>query len=93
MTLTTDRSGKVRFSTLLFLMTVGAGLYCAIAFGKVWWHRYTIQDVLDHELSYAGQLVDESIRQRVVARLNEMDVPAAARRVQVKRTSPISVEV
>ena len=93
MTPALNRSGRIQFTTLLLLIALAAGGYCAVAFGKVWWHKYTIQDTIDRELSFAGQLVDESIRQRLVARLNEMNLPPAARKVQVTRTSPKSIEV
>jgi hypothetical protein len=93
MSLARNRSGKIQISTLLLLVVLAGGAYCGVAFGKVYWHRYKIQDAIDRELSFAGQLVDESIRERLVAELNEMDLPPAARRVQVSRTSPRTIAV
>jgi hypothetical protein len=93
MSLATNRSGKIRISTLLLLVVLAAGVYCGVAFGKVYWHRYKIQDAIDRQLSFGGQLVDESIRQRLSEDLAGMNLPPAARNVQVTRTSPRTVEV
>jgi hypothetical protein len=88
-----NQSGRIRISTLLLLVVLASAAYCAYAFGKVYWHRYAIQEAIDRQLSFSGQLVDESIRQRLVDELSGMDLPRAARRVQVTRTSPRTIQV
>jgi hypothetical protein len=93
MALAKDRSGRIQISTLLLLVALAAAAYCAVAFGKVYWHRYAIQEAIDRQLSFGGQLVDASIRQRLVDELAGMDLPPAARRVQVTRTSARTIQV
>lgn len=93
MKLAGNRSGRIRVSTLLLLVALAAGGYCGLAFGTVWWHRYRIQDALDQQLSFVGQISDDAIRDRLVARLRELHLPAAARAVRVSRSSPRSLEV
>jgi hypothetical protein len=89
----TDRSGKVKITTLLLLVVVAAAVYCGMAFGKVYYHRYAIKDAIDQQLGYAGQLADETIRSQLVEKIGDMHLPPAASRVGMVRTSERTVQV
>jgi len=89
----TDRSGKVKITTLLLLVVIAAAVYCGIAFGKVYYHRYAIKDAIDQQLGYAGQLADETIRSQLVEKIADMNLPPAASRVRMVRTAARSIRV
>ena len=89
----TDRSGKIHITTLLLLVLVAAGVYCGLAFGKVWYHRYAIKDAMDQQLGYVGQLADETIRSQLVEKIGDMGLPPAASRVGWVRTAARTVQV
>jgi hypothetical protein len=89
----TNRSGKVKVTTLLLLIVVAAGVYCAMAFGKVYWHRYALRDAIDQQMSYVGQLADETIRSQLLDKIAELHLPPAASRVAMSRPSARTVQV
>lgn len=88
-----NRSGKVKVSSLLMLVVIAGAVYYAMAFGKVYWHRYAVRDAIDQQLSFTGQIADETIRQQLVDKVVELHLPPAARRVQMSRPTPRTVEV
>ncbi len=88
-----NRSGKVRVTSLLMLAVIAGAVYTALAFGRVYWHRYAIGAAMDEQLSFTGQIADETIRQQLVAKIADLHLPPAASRVQMFRPSPRTVEV
>ena len=81
------RSGKVKPATLLWLILFAALGYYGYAFGGVYWRQYRLEDTVTRDLSFAGQLVDETIRQRVLEHVVALNLPLTARDVRFARTS------
>ena len=88
-----DRSGKVKITSLLLLLIVAAGVYTGIAYGKVPYHKYRIRDAMDGQMSLAGQIADETIHRQLSDKLAKMSIPAAAKRVRMRRTGARTLEV
>ncbi|MDH3497767.1 MAG: hypothetical protein OER21_13485 [Gemmatimonadota bacterium] len=88
-----NRFGRVKVTSLLMLVVIAGAVYYAMAFGKVYWHRYAIRNAMDEQLSYTGQLADETIRQQLVDDIADLHLPPAASRVQMFRPSPRTIQV
>ena len=89
-----DRSGKGKIALLLWLIVLGSLGYCAFGFGGVYWRKYRLEEAITRDLSSAGQLVDETIRQRVLQHVSEMNLPIAAGGFQFARTeSPRGIRI
>jgi hypothetical protein len=78
---------------MIALVLLAAAVFYGYQFGKVYWHRYRIRDVVDQQLSYLGELTPESIQQQLSQKLAKMHVPAGARRVNVVHTAPRSIRL
>ena len=88
------RSGKIKFALLLWLLVLVALGYYGITIGGVYWRQYNLEDTVSRDLSFAGQLADESIRQRIAGHIAEMNLPITARDVRFARTnSPRALRV
>ena len=81
------RSGKVKITSLLLLIVIVAAGYYAFAIGGVYWRHYRLDDTIARDLSFAGQLADASIRQRVIEHATAMNLPIRASDVRFSRTS------
>lgn len=88
-----DRSGKVKITSLLLLLVVAAAVYCGLAYGKIPYHKYRIRDAMDGQLSLVGEIADETIQRQLTDKLAKMNIPAAAKRVRMRRTGARTVEV
>lgn len=93
MSLTSDRSGKVKVTTLILLVLIAAGAYYGYAFGGVYWRRYLLVGTVESQLAYAGQLADETIRTQMVSEIQELNLPPAASRVRMVRTAARTMQV
>jgi hypothetical protein len=82
-----SRAGKSRLGTLLFLVVIAAACYYGFVVGGVYWRRYRLDDIVTRELSFAGQLADQSIHQRVLERIAETKLPISTRNVRFSRSS------
>lgn len=89
-----DRSGKVKIASLVLLVLLAAAGYYGYAIGGVYWRQYRLDDTIARDLSFAGQLADASIRQRVLEHIAETNLPIRASDVHFSRTaSPRALRV
>jgi hypothetical protein len=94
MSVVRDRSGKIKVSTLVWLIIVIVAVYYAFAFGGVWWRNYKLEEVVEQQLSYAGQSADDAIRQSVLDEIAAMDLPREGFAFYFRRvTQPRALEV
>lgn len=93
MPLASNRSGKVKVSTVIILVLIAAAVYYGMAFGGVYWRRYVLSDTIDQQLSYAGQVADENIRAQIVEEIGSMNLPPAASRIRFARVAARTIEV
>ena len=80
------RSGKVRVAVLLWLIVLAALGYYGIEVGGVYWRQYKLEDTVSRDLSFAGQLADETIHQRVLEHIAAMNLPLTSGSVRFART-------
>lgn len=93
MSLIHDRTGKMKLTSIVLLLVVVAGVYVAYAFGGVYWRRYTLTDAVDGQLSFAGQIADETIRAQLLSKIAGMNLPPAASRVRMSRSGARTIQV
>jgi len=89
----TDRTGKMKISSMILLLLVAAGVYYSYAFGSVYVRRYLVTDAVDGQLAFAGQIADETIRQQLVQKIGTMKLPPAASRVRMSRAGARTIQV
>jgi hypothetical protein len=80
-----DRSGKVKLAALIWIIAIGIVAYCGIQVGGVYMRKYKLKEAVDRELGLAGQIVDETIRQRLTEDIAGMHLPPAASRFRFAR--------
>lgn len=93
MALLNNRSGKMTITGVLLLVAVVVGGYLAYAFGGVYVRRYLVTERIDSQLNLAGQLADETIRNQIVEKIDEMKLPPEASRVRMTRPSGRTIQV
>jgi hypothetical protein len=91
--LANNRAGRIAIGKLVLLVVVAGAVYCGYAFGKVYWHKYALRGELDRQMSYAGQLADETIRQELIKAAMGMHLPVTEDRIQVSRTGARTVQI
>ncbi len=72
------RSGRVKPTLLLWLVVFAAVGYYGFEIGGVYWRQYRVEDTVSRDLSSAGQVADETIRQRVLGHIADMNLPLTA---------------
>lgn len=72
------------FSVLLFGVTVVYGLQV----GQIYYRYYSLRDTIRSEARFAANKSDQAIRRTLVARIDELGIPAEAKRLVVRRTGP-----
>ena len=80
------RSGKVRVGLLVGLIVLAATGYYGFVFGRVYWQKYKLQEMLQQDFGFVGQLTDESIRQKVLDDVASMHLPSKSLKVQWLQT-------
>jgi hypothetical protein len=94
MLVTNNRSGRISLSFLFLALVVAAGLYYGIEYGSVYIRHWKFEDAVKQHVSFAGQLTDEAIRQKVLDDAVGMELPPQARNVRLVRTqSPRVLQV
>lgn len=82
-----DRSGKVKYSFVVWMALIASGVFCGYQYGSVYFRKYQIEEMVQRELSYAGQRTDQAIRERVANEIAGMRLPPAARGFHLTRAS------
>lgn len=91
---TSDRSGKIKVTTAILLLVVAHLVFFGFQYGAVYFRKYRLQSAMNEELSYAGQRVDASIRQRLAEDIERLNLPPAARSFQFARVgNPRALQV
>ncbi len=86
MVVSPDRSGKVKIAALVWLLVLAAIGYCVVEIGGVYWRQMKLEEAVKQRLAYAGQLTNESIRQRIYEDIVDLNLPPQARDLSVIQT-------
>lgn len=81
-----SRSGKVKPGVVLAIVVVVAAVFLGTQFGGPYWRRYRFADAVTQQLGFAGQRSDDGIRQGILAEVDDLGLPAEARRFRLVRT-------
>ncbi len=52
-----------------------AAVYYAFEFGGVYWRQYRLEEVVEQQLAYAGQLADDAIRESLLDEIAGLGLP------------------
>ena len=80
-----NRRGKVKLGCLLTLVLLGAGVYLTIANVRTYIDYWAMKDEMRTQAQFANNLDDESIRRRLRAKADELQLPPEARRITIRR--------
>jgi hypothetical protein len=81
------RPGKASLGCLLVLLVVAATTYFAWNLGEVYLRFWRYQDAMKQEARFAARNDDGIIRARLRAKADSLELPEAARRIGIRRTS------
>jgi len=87
------RAGKMKVSSMVLLLVLVAAGYYGFIFARVYMRRYSLTDKVDGQLTYAGQLADETIEQQLKAQIAKMHLPPAASRFRITRAGARTLQV
>lgn len=80
-----NRRGKVKLGCLLTLALLGAGIYLSITNVRTYINYWAMKDEMRVQAQFANNLDDESIRRRLRAKADELQLPPDARRITIRR--------
>lgn len=82
-----DRSGKSRLGPLVALVILAAALYYGARLGDVYIQRWRMVQEMKSVARLAPTLDDATIRRRLHAKAEELDLPQSAHRFTIRRLS------
>ena len=82
-----NRRGSSTTGCLVTLMIFSAALYYCVHIGEVYWRYYQFQEEMRSEARLAPSLTDGVIRRRLLITIDELDLPAEAQKITIKRIS------
>lgn len=82
-----DRRGSSTTGCLFTLMIFCVALYYAVHIGDVYLRYYQFQEEMRSEARLAPSLTDGVIRRRLLLKVDQLDLPAEAQKIQIKRTA------
>ncbi len=89
-----DESGKGRLGCLFLVMLVVFLIYVGKDFGAVYFRYFEINDEVKTQAEFAPALTDAAIRDRLVARSDELDIPIGPKQWVITRTrSPSEISI
>lgn len=82
-----NRSGKSRLGTLVGLLILAAALYYGVPLGGVYIQRWRMVQEIKSVARLAPSLDDATIRRRLHAKAEELDLPLSAHKFTIRRLS------
>jgi hypothetical protein len=78
-------TGRSRLGCLVALLLATAAVYFGVNIGEVYWKYYRYQDAMQQEVRFAQMRTDQAIARRLASVAESLDLPDAARDVEVRR--------
>lgn len=82
-----DRRGASNIGCLVSLLLFVVALYYGAHIGEVYWRYYQLLDTMRSQARVAPSLTDATIRRRILAKVEELQLPEEARRIVIKRSA------
>lgn len=80
-----NRRGSSTTGCLFTLLIFSGALYYGVHIGEVYWRYYQFLDEMRSEARLAPSLTDGVIRRRLMLKIDELDLPAEAQKLTIKR--------
>ena len=80
-----DRRGSSTRGCLVSLLVFVAALYYGVNIGEPFYRYYQYRDAMRSAARFAPTLSDDVLVRRILAKAEELELPAAARRVNIRR--------
>lgn len=84
----TGARGASKLGCLLSLVLFTGTAYYGIEVGRMYWRYYALVDEMKEAARFAASQSDEVIRRTLVARMDQLGIPAEAKRLVVRRSGP-----
>ena len=82
-----NRRGVGRTGCLVWLLVIAAVAYFSVEVGTVYFRYWRLLDEMKTQAQFAPSLTDETIRRRILSKIEELQLPAEARRgLVIRRT-------
>lgn len=81
-----SRRGASTVGCLLWLLIFVAALYYGVHIGEVYWRNWQLVEEMKSQARLAPSLTDPVILRRLVAKVDELGLPAEASRFRIVRT-------
>jgi hypothetical protein len=81
------RAGKVRWGCLATVAVLAVAVWYSIPLGKTYLQYYRLKDEMKAQANFAVNIDDETIRRRLRAKVDELELPPEARRITIRRRS------
>jgi len=86
-TLASNRRGTSTMGCLVTLLIFAVALYYGVHIGEVYWRFYQYQEEMRSQARLAPGIPDGVIRRRLLTKVDELDLPAEAQKINIKRTA------
>ena len=84
--------GRGRLGCLFFVLIVAVVVYYGIPLVRMYWKYYRLTDEMRTTARFAPSMQDEEVLRRLRATVDELELPAEAKRFAILRT-PIPIRV
>lgn len=82
-----DRRGMGRTGCLLWILLLVAGAYFGVQIGGVYLRYWRLVDEMRTQAQFAPSLTDETIRRRLLRKVEELGLPPEARAFTIRRST------
>lgn len=82
------RSGASKVGCLVTLVLFFGTLYYGTGVGRIYWRYYALIDVMQTEARFASTRSDQAIQRNILDEIDEIGVPAEAKRLVIRRVGP-----
>lgn len=83
-----SRRGASTLGCLATLILFLGALYYGTAVGRVYFRYYGLVDAMEAQARFARNQTDGVIRRNLLGRIDELGIPAEARRLVIRRSGP-----
>lgn len=80
------RAGKSRAGCLISILVLAVLVYSGVAIGKVYYRYWRLLDEMKTQARMAPGINDEVILRRLLAEIEQLNLPEQARRITIRRT-------
>ena len=80
------RRGMGRTGCLLWVLVFVSAGYFGVEIGTIYIRKWRMEDEIKTQVAFAPSLTDETIRRRLLNKVDELQLPPEARQISISRT-------